>query len=55
MQEQEIELSIGDSIHIGQHTVTVIDIEGAEVCFQIEHEEDQAEIGVGGMKESIPR
>jgi hypothetical protein len=55
VQEQEIELSIGDSIQIGQHTVTVIDIEGTEVCFRIEHEEEQEEISVGGMNEFIPR
>ncbi len=52
MQEQEIELSIGDSLQLGQHTVTVIDIDGGEVSFRIDHEEDNEPVSVGGFGES---
>ncbi len=55
VQEQEIELSIGDSLQIGQHTVTVIDIEGGEVSFRIDREEDHQPVSVGGFDEFASR
>ena len=36
MQEQEIELAVGDSLQIGDYVVTVVDVEGDEVGFRIE-------------------
>ena len=36
MQEQEIELAVGDVVQIGQYTVTVIDIDGLEVSFRVD-------------------
>lgn len=40
MLEQELELSIGDVLHIGEYTVTVIDIDGGTVSFRFDTEED---------------
>jgi hypothetical protein len=39
VQEQEIELAVGDVVQIGQYTVTVIDIDGPEVSFRIDSSE----------------
>jgi len=36
VQEYEFELSVGEVIRIGNHVVTVIDIEGADVSFRVE-------------------
>ena len=36
MPEQTIELSVGDIVHIGDRTLTVIDIDGDEVSFRID-------------------
>jgi hypothetical protein len=33
---QELELSVGDIFHVGDTTVTVIDIENGEVTFRID-------------------
>ncbi|MGD9856625.1 MAG: hypothetical protein AB7U20_16885 [Planctomycetaceae bacterium] len=56
MQAQEIELSIGDCLQIGDHTVTIVDIEGDEVNFRIDYEEDFQHADSGGFREAvIPR
>ena len=55
VQEQEIELSIGDSLQIGQHTVTVVDIDGGDVSFRIDHEEDEQPVSVEGFGEFAAR
>lgn len=36
---REFELSVGDVLQIGEHTVTVIDIDGMDVSFRIDSEE----------------
>jgi len=41
--EHSLELSVGDTVQVGDYTVTLIDIEieGDSVTFQIEHHPDQ--------------
>jgi hypothetical protein len=34
---QEIDLAAGDSLRIGQHVVTVLDVDGDQVTFRIEN------------------
>ena len=41
MREEEFELSVGDMLKIGDHIVTVIDIDGAETSFRIDKSETQ--------------
>lgn len=36
MEEHEVELGIGDTLYVGNHTFTVIDIEGGEIHFRVE-------------------
>lgn len=36
MNEQEMELSVGDIVQIGDYVVTVIEIEGEDVSFRID-------------------
>lgn len=36
MPEQTFELSVGDILHIGDRTLTVIDIDGDEVSFRVD-------------------
>lgn len=33
---QDVQLSIGDSINVGQHRVTVADVHGGDIRFHIE-------------------
>ncbi|MCA9024634.1 MAG: hypothetical protein KDA86_05440 [Planctomycetaceae bacterium] len=51
MQEQEIELSIGDSIQVGQHVLTIMDIDQGIVSLRIEHEMDIREVSLHGFDE----
>ena len=37
MGEHELDLSVGDVLHVGECTITVIDIDGPHVRFQIDH------------------
>lgn len=36
MQEHELELSVGDSVQIGDRLVTVVEIDGSEISFRID-------------------
>jgi hypothetical protein len=36
VQRQEIELSVGDAVRIGNRIITLIDIDGLEVAFRID-------------------
>ena len=40
MGEHELDLSVGDVLHVGECTITVIDIDGPHVRFQIDHGDD---------------
>lgn len=35
MQEHLIELCVGDTIQVGQHKVRLLDIDGDQLCFEI--------------------
>ncbi len=39
VREQEIELRVGDSVWLGEYRVTVIEIDGDEVVFQVDDSE----------------
>ncbi len=43
MQLHEFELTVGDVLQIGEHTVTVLDIENGEVTFRVEESEHHDE------------
>ncbi|WP_417847540.1 hypothetical protein [Thalassoglobus sp.] len=43
MQEHLIELSVGETIHVGEYTVTIVSVEGDGLCFEI-LDDGQAEI-----------
>jgi len=49
VQDQEIELSIGDSIQVGQHFVTILDVEDGVVSLRIEHQSDVQEVSLSGF------
>lgn len=53
MQAQEIELSIGECLQVGEHTITVLDIEGGEVSFRVDHEENFQQLCIGGFQEVL--
>lgn len=38
MQEHLIELSVGDTLRIGDHTVTIVGIDGDELCLELNHD-----------------
>ncbi len=40
MQEHLIELRIGETLQVGQYKVTVIDVDGDELCVQIDGHDD---------------
>lgn len=44
MQLHELELTVGDVLQIGEHTVTVLDIENGEVTFRVEELEHNGEL-----------
>ena len=39
VREQEIELRVGDSVWLGEYRVTVVEIDGDEVVFQVDDSE----------------
>ena len=47
MQLHELELTVGDVLQIGEHTITVLDIESGEVTFRVEDSEQHDESGDG--------
>ncbi len=44
MQEHLIELSVGETLQVGEYTVTIVSVEGDELCFEII---DDGQNGVG--------
>ncbi|MBS0265707.1 MAG: hypothetical protein JSS02_27490 [Planctomycetes bacterium] len=40
MEEARVELSIGESIQLNQQILTVVDIQGDEIIFRIDHVDD---------------
>lgn len=50
MQEQEIELAVGDTVQIGDYAVTVVDIDAEDISVRVDHVEEAGEIRfVDGM------
>ena len=45
MISHEFELAVGDTIHVGDHTVTIIDFDGSEVVFRVDDPESIEPIG----------
>lgn len=54
MREVELELSVGDVLRIGDYTVTVVDLDGAEVSFRVD-DSPHAEASANSCWESRPR
>ncbi len=51
MQLHELELTVGDVLQVGHHTVTVLDIDDGEVTFRIEDsEEGESGDGAAGKR-----
>ena len=48
MQERLIELSVGETLEVGQYSVTIVAINGDELCLEIYEDGQEAEL------ESIP-
>lgn len=46
MNETEIELSIGETVQLGEISVTIVDVDGDAIRFQIESPADQPERSV---------
>lgn len=46
----ELELSIGDTIQVGDQFLTVVDIEGEEILFQLDHENPAERDSASGTK-----
>jgi hypothetical protein len=44
MQEQEIEMELGESIEIGEFTITLVDLEDGEVSLRIDPKDDFDEV-----------
>ena len=58
MQIQELNLTIGDVIQVGDVTVTVIDIDGDEVTFRVDGDESHDDALYGHLDDSpspLPR
>ena len=36
MQKQELEVQVGDTLHIGDYTITIVDVDGDEAAFRID-------------------
>ncbi len=56
MREYEQELLVGDVVHIGEMTLTVIDIDGPDVSFRIDsHQAEAAELHIASTLQPPPK
>jgi hypothetical protein len=57
LQFQELELTVGDILQVGDTTITVIEIEGGEVTFRIDNSptEQQENFEADCATPSLPR
>lgn len=46
MQKQELEVQVGDTLHIGDYTITIVDLDGDEVGVRIDSVDELIELGV---------
>ena len=56
VQEYEFELSVGDVLHIGESQFTVLDIDGLEVSFRVDSDDNEGNQIVTGLEPlCVPR
>ena len=56
MLEHDYELSVGDTIQIGEQIVTVIDIDGPDVSFRVENGRETVDAASDpGLRIAVPR
>jgi hypothetical protein len=53
VQEQLIELSIGETLQVGQYKVTLLDVEGDELCLQVISDENDGWSFVGSPQDLL--
>ncbi len=41
MREEAVELAVGDTLVVGGHCVTIVEIDGPEICFRIDDADEQ--------------
>lgn len=46
VQKQELEVQVGDTLHIGDYTITIVDLDGDEVGVRIDSVDELIELGV---------
>ena len=51
---QTVDLSIGDCIRIGSQTLTVVDIDGQEVCFRVDAADQLISIARATQTDLVP-
>ena len=54
MDAHEFELSVGDILQLGDHSVTIIDIDGQNVSFRIDGSDEANPISVSEFEEAAP-
>ena len=55
MNKTEVELTVGETVQLGDVTVTIVDIDENEIHFRIESPQDQADAAVGlDMRRWLP-
>jgi hypothetical protein len=47
MRQFDVELAIGDSVRVEDHLLTVIDIQGDDITFRLDHAEEVDIAGAG--------
>ena len=41
VREEAVELAVGDTLVVGDHCVTIMEIDGSEICFRIDDADEQ--------------
>lgn len=44
MQEHLIELCVGETLHVGSYAVTLVEVDGGELCLKIEGYDDEEDV-----------
>ncbi len=52
VQRHELDLTVGDVFHVGDKTITVIDIENGEVTFRIDDHNSQDDNRTNGVSDN---
>lgn len=53
MDEHEFEFSVGDVLHVGDCTITVIDVDGPEVTLRIDRGDELETVVWGSAQETL--